>query len=316
MTEDTLRTFLLAALIPVVAGAHLACGESPRRPEAGPSESSAQASPTLPPARYVTVVAWTAGGGQPSGALWLENRTGAVGDLIRTYRGWRVDGDTARPVLAVRDTLPVASAAWRPLPARGFRISVDPRGRLASLDVGPGEVRLRLERELASWRGARGTDQRLRRGRLLGADADTVLAEVTAAVLRFERLPGGPGRAGPVRTLLLSGDDGRGLLVLDEGTERPWSRGWTWDGEGAATPLDAASLPDTSRGEGAWRFGGRSREGAGSDWRMTGGDSLAASRADSLRPDSAASFRMLPARGRVSGPAGELPAGGYLLLTP
>lgn len=312
MTEDTQRTLLLAALAVLTAWTPLACGDAPRSPEAGTPESAAQASPSLPPARYVTLVAWTAADGGPAGALWLENRTGAAGDLLRTYRGWLVDGDSARRVLGVRDTLPVASAAWRPLPAPGFRISVDQEGHLSSLNIGPGAIRLRLDRELASWQGATGTDQRLRRGRLLAARSDTVGAELTAAVLRFERLPGGPGPAGPARTLLLSGEDGSGLLVLDEGADRPWTRGWTWDREGALTALDASALPDTARGEGAWTFGASARGGAAEAWRMPEGDSLAPA-----PPDSIASFRVLPARGRVStGAAGELTVRGYLLLAP
>lgn len=310
MTEVPQRP-LLPGLVALLAAVSLACGDSPRPPGRAPPDSSVQASPSLPPARYVTVLAWTTGDGRPSGALWMENRTGASGEMVRMYRGWRVDGDTARSVLAVDDTLPVPQAAWRPLPASGLRISVDPRGRLYSLKVGPDEVRLRLERELASWRGATGTDQRLRRGRLLAANADTALSEVTAAVLRFERLPGGPGPPGPARTLILSGGDGRGLLVLDEGTERAWSRGWTWDGEGRLTSLDASSLPDTARGEGAWTF----PDGAGDaavEWRVSEGDSLPAS-----RRDSSASFRILPVAGRMGRRgAGGLPAGGFLLLAP
>ena len=257
------------------------------------------------------MVAWTAGGGRPSGVLWMENGTGASGDLVRMYRGWRLDGDTARAVLAVDDTLPVAPAAWRPLPAPGLRLSVDPGGRLSSLNVGGGQVRLRLDRELASWRGATGADQRLRRGHLLAPDADTALADVIAAVLRFERLPGGPGPTGPRRTLLLSGEDGRGLLVLDEGTERPWSRGWTWDGEGALGSLDPSSLPDTARGPGAWTFPGASGLDAADEWRIPDGDSLLASGAD-----SSATFRVLPASGRVGRGAGGMSARGYLLTTP
>ncbi len=310
MTEVPQRT-LLTGLVALLTAVFLACGDSPRSPQREPPDSSVQASPSLPPARYVTVLAWSAGAGRHSGVLWMENWTSASGEMVRMYRGWRVDGDTVRSVLAVDDTLPVAQAAWRPLPASGLRISVDPRGRLSSLNVGPDEVRLRLERELASWRGATGTDQRLRRGRLLAADADTALAEVTAAVLRFERLPGGPGPAGPARTLILAGGDGRGLLVLDEGTERPWSRGWTWDGEGRLTSLDASSLPDTARGEAAWTF----PDGAGDvavEWRVPEGDSLPAS-----RRDSAASFQMLPVAGRVGRQgSGGLPAGGCLLLAP
>lgn len=311
MTDDPQTTSLRVFVALLMASVALvACGDAPRSPDAPPPESAETAAPSLPPARYVTVLAWTAGGGRPSGVLWMENWTGASGDLVRMYRGWRIDDDTARAVLAVDDTLPVAPAAWRPLPAPGLRLSVDAGGHLSSLNVGPGRVRLLLDRELASWRGATGADQRLRRGRLLAADADTAVADVTAAVLRFERLPGSPGPAGPARTLLLSGEDGRGLLVLDEGTERAWSRGWTWDGQGALTSLDPSSLPDSARGGGTWTF----PNAAGSDaveWRFPEADSLPAAAAD-----SSAAIRLMPAAGRVGGGEGGTPVRGFLLLAP
>lgn len=309
MTEDLQRTVLLA--VTLLAAVPLACRDAPRGREPAPPDTAPSASASLPPARYVTVLAWTAGGGSPAGVLWMENWTGASGDLVRRYRGWRVDGASVRPVLRVSDTLPVAAAAWRPLPAPGLRLSVDPRGRLSSLNVGPGEVRLRLDRELASWRGATGSEQRLRRGRLLAASGETATAEITAAVLRFEQLPGDPGPVGPARTLLLAGEDGSGLLVLDEGTDRPWSRGWSWDDQGSTTQLDAASLPDGSPGEVPWTFPGPDRGGVRAEWRVSGADSLAAARAD-----SPGSFHLVPATARVREGRGARPARGYLLLAP
>lgn len=305
------RVSILAALVAAVLP--LACGDSPPSREAAIPDTAASASASLPPARYLTLVAWTAEGGRPSGALWLENRTDVSGELARRYRGWRLDDGSARRVLSVDDSLPAAAAAWRPLPAPGLRLSVDPRGRISSLDAGEGELGLRLDRELASWRGATGADQRLRRGRLLSADDETAPTGVTAAVLRFERLPDDPGATGPLRTLLLSGEGGRGLLVLDEGTRRPWSRGWSWDGEGALEPLDDAALPDTARGAGAWTFRPPLGDGSRGEWTLSGADSLPA---DPGAVAGASSFRVLPAEARLRAGEGGRPARGFLLVAP
>lgn len=327
MTERQQRTDLPALLAMAILAAPLACRDAPRSPEAEPPDTSPPATASLPSARYVTLVPWTARGGETAGLLWLENATDDDGGLVRRYRGWRVDGDSVRAVLAVDDSLPVAAAAWRPLPAPGLRLSVDSRGRLSSLTVGAGEaegedegegwstVRLRLGRELATWRGATGTDQQLRRGQLLAPRGDTSELDVTAAVLRFERLPGDPGPAGPTRTLLLAGEDGRGLLVLDEEAERPWSRGWVWDADGGLSPLDAAALPDTSAGQGSWTFRGPDPAGPGGEWSLPGGDSLPAPAAEAATP----TFRLLPVSARTgagSGAGSGALARGLLLLAP
>lgn len=322
MTERPQRTDLPALLALAILAAPVACRDAPRSPEAEPPDTAPPATASLPPARYVTLVPWTARGGGPAGLLWLENATDDDGGLVRRYRGWWVDGDSVRAVLAVDDSLPVAAAAWRPLPAPGLRLSVDTRGRLSSLTVGEREgeseegrgIRLRLGRELATWRGATGTDQQLRRGRLLTSGGDTAELDVTAAVLRFERLPGDPGPAGPTRTLLLSGEDGRGLLVLDEEAERPWSRGWVWDPDGTLTPLDAAALPDTAEGEGAWTFRPPGPAGAEAEWSVPGGDSLPVPAAEG----ASAAFRLLPVSARTGAGAepGRGAARGLLLLAP
>lgn len=315
MTERPQRSDLPALLALASLAWAAACSDAPRSPDRAPPDTAPQSSATLPPARYVTLVPWTAHGGRPAGLLWLENGTGGEEGLTRRYRGWRLDGDSVRPVLAVDDTLPVAAAAWRPLPAAGLRLGVDTRGRISSLDLGGGEVRLRLDRQVASWRGVTGTEQRLMRGRLLppgGEAGEGDATRVTVAVLRFEQLPGDPGTAGPTRTLLLSGGDGRGLLALDEEAERPWSRGWAWDPGGALTAMDAADLPDTARGDGAWSFEAPGPAGGQPEWTVSGGDSVPGGAASG----PSAAFRMLPVSARPGTDAGPGPARGLLLLAP
>lgn len=310
-------TLLLAALLWAGCGDAPAPRERPaRRAEAPPGGSS------LPAATYVTLVAWAAEDGRPAGAYWLENRTDGDGVLGRRYRAWRLEGDSARRTLSVDDELRAAAAAWRPLPAPGFRVSVDPAGRLTALETsGPAASRLEVGRELATWRGSTGRRQRLAEGRLLPADSGAAPAPVAVLSLRFERLAGDPGSAGPARTLLLSGRGGRGLLALDEGGARPWSRGWAWNGDGGLRPLGDASLPDTAAGPGAWRFRlpGEGAD-AGSGWRVrpaSPDDSATLPpREETADGPRTASFRLLPVRARVREGRGARPALGFLLLSP
>lgn len=270
----------------------------------------------------MTLLAWTADEGRPAGVLWLENRTDGAGSLHRRYRGWRLDGDSVRGTLSVADSLAVPAAAWRPLPAPGLRLSVDPRGRISAVETSrDGGSRIELGTELASWRGATGRRQRLVRGRLgrgdpalPAADSAAEGTRVTAAVLRFERLAGEPGTAGPARVLLLAGRGGRGLLALDGGADRPWSRAWWWAPDGRAGRLDAAALPDTSEGAAGWRFGAAGAAGAGPEWHVPAtGDSTAAGEIGRRRPDG---FRLSPVAARLREGRGARPAGGFLLLSP
>lgn len=295
----------LAAALALSAAA--SCGGGPgdarQRPDSAPEASRA----SLPPARYLTLVAWAAPGGRPAGVLWLENRAGASDSLDRRYRGWSVGEDGPRRLLSVDDRLPVRAAAWRPLPAPGLRLSVDTRGRITALRVGGGELRLRTERELASWRGGKGQQQQLVSGRLRTA-GDSAATGVTVALLRFEHLSGEPGRLGPDRTLLLADATEGGILVLDEGRARPWSRGWSWDAGGTVRRLEAGALPDSARAGGPWRIAVPG-EGTSPSRRW----SVAA---DGGRRSPDTGFLLVPATAETGGPDGASRPRGFLLRAP
>lgn len=276
-------------------------------PEAAPDPSAA----SLPPARYLTLVGWAGAGGRPAGALWLENRTGAADSLRRRYRGWTVGGDSARRVLLLDDGIAARAAAWRPVPGPGLSLSVDTRSRLTGLRVAGGRIRLRIGRELASWRGARGERQRLAGGRIRSAGDSA--AAVTVVVLRFEHLAGDPGRLGPARALLLADASGGGILVLDQGVDRPWSRGWSWGRDGRVRRLGRDALPDSTPGGGPWSFEvpGEEREGV-RVWEAAaeGGAPSAGPARGEAEPEVA------PASATIGGSAGAPRAGGFLLRGP
>lgn len=308
MTEPAHRTRLLAAALVTAAGLAAACGESPPRREAPARDTARLGSTSLPAARYVTLVAWTAAEGSPAGLLWMENATGDSVTLGRRYRGWTLTGEGARATLRVDDRFPVPSASWRPLPAPGLDLSVDARGRIASVVVRDGGSRLRLGRQLSSWRGATGQEQRLRRGALRTA-GDTASLPVTAAVLRFEHLAGDPGPVGPARTLLLADGDGRGLLALDEGRRGAWNRGWAWEAGGDVRRLDPAALPDSLRDGELWVFRGAPGGNLPAEWRIAAPDTTPGAAGVASR-----GFRFLPVSARIEDGRGGRPARGFLLV--
>lgn len=305
-TEFEGRTALLAGALLLLAGAAACGGEGPRggRPPADSAPRAADATP-LPPARYLTLVAWTAPPGRPAGVLWLENRADSAEGLGRRYRGWSLTDRRTRRVLSVDDRLPVRAAAWRPLPAPSLRLSVDTRGRISEVRLADGDLRLRTGEELASWRGPRGQRQRLSTGRVRAA-GDTAATEVAVVLLRFEHLTGEPGRLGPSRTLLLAGEGQGGILLLDESPSRPWSRAWRWNAGGRVRRLESAMLPDSAPPGGPWRIAvpGVGRAPA-AEWHVAAGGP------GPRRPSPG--FRLLPASAAIGAIGGPTRARGFLL---
>lgn len=301
-------TALLAAL---GLSALLACGgDAPDRGGAPRDSVPRGRAASLPPARYLTLVAWTAAGGRPAGVLWMENRTAGREGLRRRYRGWTLEGkEGPRLLLSVDDRLAAAAAAWRVLPAEDLRLSVDTRGRISELRArrpGAGRLRLRIGPEMGSWRGVTGQRQRLAAGRLR-REGDSAGIEITAAVLRFERLSGDPGRLGPAGLLLLAGGEGRGLLALAGATSRAWTRAWSWDAGGSVSRLSAGALPDSTPAGGPWRFAlPTAGTGSRTEWR-------AAPEGVEARWGGTPGLRLSAATARVPGEGRARAARGLLL---
>lgn len=221
--------------------------EADHRPAASATEAAEDPGDFVTPAVYVSRLTFVGFG--PDQALLhlrLRNQT-TPSALVRRYRGWRVRDGNWRPVLSLRDSLPVPRAAWRTLPAAGLRIRVGEAGELDGLVVGGVSRRLRLDagETVAEWSGMSGLRETLRRATLLDGpvpEEGLVLFQQSA---RPERIRSEPPA---FQTLLVADTLGDGLLLIRSraAPEAP-ARAWTWIGGQAHEWLDAVLRPLTPR---------------------------------------------------------------------
>jgi hypothetical protein len=233
----------LGAAIAAAALAAGACGDDPGGTgEAGrslPEDGGGVRAVT--PARYVTDVTFVpfSAGGR---SLHYRFRNRAASErLARDYGGWALEADGWRPLLAVRDSLPVPRAGWRVLPADGLRVLASRGGGLGGLRVrdGSGEVRLELGRTLARWESPTGQTERFRLATVgTGEDAREGLAVERRSARTLEM----PPPRGLYGFLLVADSTGQGLVILRHGGTPPGRRppevdttavayGWTDEGE-------------------------------------------------------------------------------------
>lgn len=204
--------------IAALALAAAACGDGPEeqgRDARALSGDGARAGPVTP-ARYVTDVTFVpfADGGRPL-HLRFGNVTGP-GRLERRYEGWALEGDAWRPLLSVRDSLPVPRAGWRVLPAEGLRVVASRDGGLGGLTVRDSAAPLRLElgRTLARWESPTGQSERFRRAAVDagGQSRDGLALERRSAVTLDT-----PPPRGLHGFLLVADAEGRGMAILRHG---------------------------------------------------------------------------------------------------
>lgn len=233
----------LGTAIAAAALAAGACGDDP-----GETGEAARTLPedgggvrSVTPARYVTDVTFVpfSADGRPL-HYRFRNRT-ASERLERDYGGWALEADGWRPLLAVRDSLPVPRAGWRVLPADGLRVLASRGGGLGGLRVrdGSGEVRLELGRTLARWESPTGQTERFRLATAgTGDDARGGLAVERRSARTLEM----PPPRGLYGFLLVADSTGEGLVILRHGGTPPGQRppevdttavayGWTDQGE-------------------------------------------------------------------------------------
>lgn len=240
--DSTARTLVGAALA-AAAVAVAACGNGP--------EETGEAARTLPddaegvravtPARYVTDVTFVpfSADGRP---LHYRFRNETASERIeRDYGAWTLEADGWRPLLAVRDTLPVPRAGWRVLPADDLRVLASRGGGLGGLTVRdePGGIHLELGRTLARWESPTGQTERFR---LAAAGPDGEVREGLAVERRSARTLERPPSRGLYGFLLVADSTGQGLVILRHGGTPAGQRppdvdttavayGWTDEGE-------------------------------------------------------------------------------------
>lgn len=201
-------------MVLVLVAAAAACGEPAAEGNGRGTvpEPREEASTAVTPARYRTEVAFAPHGAGPAVYVRME-QVARPDALERQYRGWLLEGPGPREVLSVTDSLPVPRAAWRPLPAEGFRLVAARDGRLRALVLEPPGVSLRLEVDstVLGWTGPTGQPERLAAARAV-RDGDTV-----AGLLLERRLAhplDGSGPRGETGLLLAAGPGPVGAAVL------------------------------------------------------------------------------------------------------
>ncbi|MFQ5747154.1 MAG: hypothetical protein ACE5HF_08055 [Gemmatimonadota bacterium] len=217
-------------------------GEAGRPPEPTPG-SATEGEDVVTPAVYIsrlTFVGFGADGGLVH--LRFRNRT-TPSALLRRYRGWRSRDGAWRPVLSLRDSLPVPRAAWRTLPAVGLRIRVGETGEIDGLVIGRASGRLRLDagETLAEWTGMSGLRETLRRASLRDGNGEEQGLLLFQQSARPERIRSEPPA---FETLLVADTLGNGLLMMRSRAvpESP-ARAWTWMGGEVREWLDAVLRP-------------------------------------------------------------------------
>lgn len=213
-----LAAFLLAA----------GCSEA-RRP--APEEPDTSTAPDgnggdAAAARYLSAFAFV-GAGSGSTRLFLELANRTRGEtLARSYGGWIAENEAWLRFLDLRDTLPVARAAWRILPGGGLRVRVGDDSEIVELAHSDGTRRIRLRpgRILAEWTGPTGQREIFA---LASLERDSVS---DPGLLHFRRTAsptGGAGDAGTDWLLLVADARGDGLLVARGGdTASAFAWGW------------------------------------------------------------------------------------------
>lgn len=245
-----------AAIATGALWAVLACGET-----APPSDGATDridemaATGAAVDARYLTTYAFVSAGAEgPQLYAQLLNQTSPA-FLVRDYGAWLVaDEGRWQQLLSVRDTLPVPRAAWRTLPAPGFRLLVGDDGETMSLVFGDrsAEVRVRPEPPLAEWTGATGQREYLAPARLsAGGERHQGLLFFRRAASLWNR-EAGPG---PDEIFLLADSTGAALLVAGS-AEQPLGSltAWTWLDGVQGTWTDVVLRPEEEAQGRAWEL--------------------------------------------------------------
>lgn len=215
-------TRALGAAVAAAALVAAACGDGPDEtgeggralPDDGPGVRA------VTPARYVTDVSFVpfSADGRPL-HYRFRNVTGSD-RLDRDYGAWALEPGGWRPLLSVRDSVPVPRAGWRVLPTDDLRVIASRDGGLGGLTVRDtsGGTRLELGRTLARWESPTGQTERFRLATVgSGEDALPGLAVERRSALTLEM----PPPRGLYGFLLVADSTGQGMVILRHGGSPP-----------------------------------------------------------------------------------------------
>lgn len=172
----------------------------------------------------------------------FENRSD--GDqLALSYEGWLAEPDGWNNLLALRDTIPVARAAWRVVPVGASRLRVGDGAQIESLSLPLDSAELRLDAldAISVWSSTTGQRETLGSAELTagtGSEAGLLLQQRRARVLDEDRA------VGVSQTFMFTDSVGNALIILD-GRSQPDvpASVWAWVNGERIEWSDALVLP-------------------------------------------------------------------------
>lgn len=254
------RAALAAPVLCVLCGLSSCSGPPPGDTAEPPGEADGRPLAAAVDARYLTHLLFAAGDG--TALLGSFDQTAEGGDLRRDYQVLLAEGAGWQTLVLARDTVGVARAAWRLLPAPGMGVRVGDAGQIISLrfrDAASGDadsVRLVAGEEVSVWTGPTGQRESLGIAGVATGDG------VVPGILFFRRAARAlsiPLGAAEGRTFVFADSLGNGLVVHAGAAGQPASAHTWLHGIDAAWGDVTLEPPDPGRAFGqasgpAWRF--------------------------------------------------------------
>ena len=225
MKRNCLLVLVLALLV--------ACGPAQDRTADGGEEPAGEpVDSPHPRAAYLTSLTFVGFEATPSLVHLRFENVAEQNRLALSYAGWVAGRSEWAEILRVEDTIPVARAAWRVLPAAGFRLRIGAGAQIEAVRLPLDGTPLRVEAldEISSWSSSTGQRETLRSAELIlgpGAESGFLLQRRRARPLETPR-PDPPAQA-----FVLTDTIGDGLVVLrNRAVPDAPATVWSWlDGE-------------------------------------------------------------------------------------
>lgn len=182
-------------------------------PEDGAVGGGTEADSSHPRAAYLTSLTFVGFESSPSLVHLRFENLAERGQLALSYHGWVAGPSEWRSLLRVEDTIPVARAAWRVVPAPGLRLRIGSGAQIEAVRLPLDGTPLRLEAldVISSWSSSTGQRETLRSAELLlgpGAESGLLLQRRRARALELDRA------TVPSQAFVLTDTIGDGLIIL------------------------------------------------------------------------------------------------------